>query len=120
MQRISAIFTFLTILVSTGFAQDLDVGLYRKKKISRIVFSYHQGSYNVYGDSTKLWTILPNESIELRYRSEGVQVLHGAEELGFYKSIRLEQNNTNSSVRIKSTSPNLKERKQQDNFVIRK
>jgi stage II sporulation protein D len=108
------------ILASTSFAQDLDVGLYRGKKISRIVFSYHQGSYNVYGDTAKLWTILPNESIELRYRSEGVQVLHGAEELGFYKSVRLEQNNTNSSVRIKSTSPSLKERKQQDNFAIRK
>lgn len=120
LHKLFTIVSFLFLLVFSGLANDIDVGLFHKKKVKRIVFAYHKGSYNVTGDTTKLWTILPNESVELRTGEWGVIVYHGAERLGEFKKVFFSQNNTNSSLRLTSTVPKYKERKYQDEFEITK
>ena len=48
----------ILIVLKAGFlnAQEMKIGVLRAYKISDVLISYHNGSYNVYGDSLKKHT----------------------------------------------------------------
>ncbi len=102
-----------------SFDQQLDIGILRKYSISDVLISYHKGSYNIYGDSNRVFTILPTESVEVRRRGEKLIIIQGVRELGRFDKVRIEQTLPNHSFRIQSLKPRkLKERKYNGDIFI--
>jgi len=102
-----------------SFSQQLDIGVLRKYVVDDILISYHKGSYNVYGDSERVFTMLPTESVEIKRSGEKLQVLQGLHHLGYFDTIFLEESLPNHSFRIQGLKPKkLKERKYFNNLII--
>lgn len=105
--------------VSRIGAQQLEVGIFRSHNVSKVDFSYHNGSYLIQGDSLFFGAILPNEYVSLRKTSDGkVELKHGVSLLGRFDTIRLQPTKPNYALRINSKSPILKQRKYADGFKI--
>jgi stage II sporulation protein D len=101
------------------FAQQMRIGVLRDHSIKRITFSYNDGSYSLYGDTSYFGSILPNEFVDVSQSKDGmVNLKRGTVELGDFKSIYLIQNSINTSLTLTSKSPTLKPRKYKDDFEI--
>lgn len=91
----------------------------RDYEVQRLLFSYHQGSYLIIGDTTEFGAILPNEFVDLS-RSENGKILlkKGVEDLGEFDKVTLIETHPSSSLTLTLKSPGGKERRYQDDFEI--
>jgi stage II sporulation protein D len=111
----------ILIVLTSSFlnAQEMKIGVLRAHKISDVLISYHDGSYNVYGDSIKKHTILPTESVQIKRVGTKLKLIQGVSDLGLYDTIRIVETLPNHSFRIQGLKPSkLKERKYQNNLLI--
>jgi stage II sporulation protein D len=103
----------------SSVSQQLDIGILRAYTISDVLVSYHKGSYNVYGDSLKLHTILPTESVEIKRENNKLMLIQGVKNLGLFDTIRIEETKPNHSFRITGLKPyKRKERKYKNNLQL--
>ncbi len=102
-----------------SIAQQMHIGVLRDYKTQRLVFSYNNGSYSIYGDSTDFGSILPNEFIEVSFAEAGaVRLKKGITELGIFSKIFITQNYPNTSITLSSRQPIVKDRKYKDDFEV--
>ncbi len=102
-----------------SFAQQLEIGLLRDYSASDLLVSYHQGSYNVYGDTTIMHTILPTESVQIKRKGDKLELIQGVTFLGLFDTIRIKETLPNHSFRIQILKPQKgKERKYKNNLII--
>ena len=103
----------------TAYAQQLDIGILRRYQIQDVLISYHNGSYNIFGDSTKVFTMLPTESVQLKRRNQKILVVQGVRELGLFDSVSIEETLPNHTFRIQGLKPQkIKERKYYNNVLV--
>ena len=101
------------------FAQQIRVGVFRDYDVQRILFSYNDGSYLIFGDSLEFGAVLPNEFVDITYLSNyKVQLKKGVELLGEFDKILLIETSPSSSITLTCKSPQSKERKYQNDFEI--
>lgn len=113
------ILSILFLFAGKAFAQQLRVGVLRDYNVKRIIFSYNQGSYLIYGDTTEFGAILPDEFVDISYLDNDKVVLKkGVEVLGQFEKVVLVETLPNSSITITSKTPAVKERKYQNDFEI--
>ncbi|MES2799221.1 MAG: SpoIID/LytB domain-containing protein [Bacteroidota bacterium] len=87
--------------------------------MKRISFSYNDGSYGIYADTSYFGAILPNEFVDIFYVSKDKILLKkGTVELGQFSKIYLVQNQSNTSLVLTPKSPVVKARKYKDDFEI--
>lgn len=107
------------LLSKTLFSQELNVGIMRAYTISDVLVSYHNGSYNVYGDSLKKHTILPTESVQIKRSGDKLKLIQGVTHLGDFDTIRIEETLPDHSFRIQALKPyKRKERKYKNNLLL--
>ncbi len=107
------------LLSVTSFSQELNIGIMRAYTISDVLVSYHKGSYNVYGDSLRKYTILPTESVEIKRVGNKLKLIQGVTHLGDFDTIRIEETLPNHSFRIQGLKPyKRKERKYKNNLLL--
>jgi stage II sporulation protein D len=116
-------FKFLIILSvfisGTLFSQELNIGIMRAYTISDVLISYHNGSYNVYGDSLKKYTILPTESVQIKRSGNKLKLIQGVTHLGTFDTIRIQETLPNHSFRIQGLKPyKRRERKYKNNLLL--
>lgn len=100
-------------------AQQLEIGVLRKYVVNTVLISYHNGSYNIYGDYDKKHTILPTESVEIRRVGDKMTLIQGVRNLGQFDTILVKESLPDHSFRIQGLRPNkLKERKYYNNLRI--
>ncbi len=116
MRYVLAIICFLHLSVVK--AQQLRIGVLRDHNVKRIAFSYNDGSYSIFGDTTDFGAILPNEFVELLWEKDGVKLKKGTIELGVFKKVYLIQTKLNTSLVLTSKVPAVKQRKYEDDFEI--
>jgi stage II sporulation protein D len=109
---------FLLFLWGFSFSQQLRVGVYTDYEIERILFTYNEGSYKVYGDSVDFGSILSNEFVDISLIGDKIQLSRGVEHLGKFSKILLVSNLPNSSITLTPKGGNVKNRKYQDDFEI--
>jgi len=110
---------FLLGISIPSIAQQLHIGVLRDYKTQRLVFSYNNGSYSIYGDTTDFGSILPNEFIEVSFAETGVvRLKKGITELGLFSKIFITQNYPNTSIILSSRQPIVKDRKYKDDFEV--
>ena len=101
------------------YGQQLDIGIMRRYTIDDLLVSYHQGSYNVYGDTERVFTMLPTESIQIKRKGQKLLLLQGVKELGYFDTVKIEETLPNHTFRIQGLKPQkLKERKYYNNILI--
>lgn len=113
---------FLIIILFTKIsdAQKLRVGVFSDYHIERIIFSYDNGSYLIYGDTSEFSAILPNEFVDISLSKNNKLILKkGVNILGEFNTINLIETIPSSSITLSSKKPILKERKYQNDFEIR-
>lgn len=96
------------------------IGVLRDYDVKRIWFSYNEGSYSIYGDSTVFGSLLPNEFIEVNYLngSGKVELKKGVVVLGRFSKVSLHENKLNQSITLTAKDPSVKERKYANDFEI--
>lgn len=99
-------------------AQQMRIGVLQDYTVKRILFSYNDGSYSIFGDTTDFGSILPNEFVELLLENGKVKLKKGSIELGNFKKVFLIQNFINTSLVLTSKLPVVKQRKYEDDFEI--
>ncbi|TNE55713.1 MAG: SpoIID/LytB domain-containing protein [Bacteroidetes bacterium] len=111
---------FVCILFSSVLmAQEMSIGVLRSYNVKRILFSYNQGSYQIFGDSTDFGAILPNEFVDIRFLSPNkISMNKGAVHLGNFSKITLVANQDSNSITLTSKTPKVKIRKYQGNFEL--
>ena len=110
---------FLLGVSIPSIAQQLHIGVLRDYKTQRLVFSYNNGSYSIYGDTTDFGSILPNEFIEVSFAETGVvRLKKGITELGLFSKIFITQNYPNTSIILSSRQPIVKDRRYKDDFEV--
>lgn len=113
---------FLILLISLfsylAGAQQIRVGVFRDYNITRITFSYNNGSYAIYGDTTHFGSILPDEFVEVSKVGNKVRLKVGVIDRGLFDKVLLIQNKSNSSISLYPKSPVVKQRKYEDDFEI--
>jgi len=108
------LFTFLTLS-----AQTMQIGVLRQVSSKKVLFSYFEGSYMIYGDSKSFGAILPTESVSIEVAAnKKVKLVKGLTVLGEFNKVTLQATGNNHAIRIKNLSPVVKERKYEDDFVI--
>ncbi len=109
----------ISITTFAAQAQQIRIGLFRDNNVQRISFSYNDGSYSFFADTTDFGSILPNEFIEISWLKKGSVILRkGTVELGTFNRIFIVQNQTNTSIVLNPKSPSLKQRKYKDDFEV--
>jgi stage II sporulation protein D len=109
------------MILQLGFlyAQQMRIGVLRDHSVKRITFSYNDGSYSVFGDTSYFGSILPNEFVDLSQGKSGkVNLKRGTTELGEFQHVYLIQNSINTSLTLTAKTPSLKARKYKDDFEI--
>ena len=97
----------------------MHIGVLRDYKTQRLVFSYNNGSYSIFGDTTDFGSILPNEFIEVSFAESGsVRLKKGITELGLFSKVFITQNYPNTSITLSSRQPIVKDRKYKDDFEV--
>ncbi|MES2588181.1 MAG: SpoIID/LytB domain-containing protein [Bacteroidota bacterium] len=114
------IFLFVLIFFAQNFsAQQLRVGVLADYDIQRILFSYNDGSYLIFGDTNEFGAILPNEFVDISVTSsEKLLLKKGVEVLGEFDKINLIETSPSSSITLTSKNPVVKERKYQNDFEL--
>lgn len=121
MKKISLLIYFIYLLVVSSRAngQQLRIGVFRDYTANQVVFDYHQGSYNVYGDTTYLASLLPTESIQLTVLdNDSIELKYNFQKVGNFKKITIIENQLNNSISVQLTSPKAKRRNYEDDFEI--
>lgn len=114
-----AVFGLFFLLVHFIQAQQLRVGVLRDYDVQKIIFSYNDGSYLIFGDTSEFGAILPNEFVEISLvENEKIQLKKGVELLGEFNKITLIETISTSSITLTSKSPVAKERKYENDFEI--
>lgn len=109
----------MILQLSVLCAQQMRIGVLRDHNVKRITFSYNDGSYSVFGDTSYFGSILPNEFVDVSQSKDGkVNLKRGTTELGDFNSVYLIQNSVQTSMTLTSKSPSLKARKYKDDFEI--
>lgn len=99
-------------------AQQLRIGVLRDHSVKRLTFSYNDGSYSIFGDSTDFGSILSNEFVEVLWENNKVKLKKGTVDLGDFNSVYLIQNQTHTSLTLTCKTPVVKPRKYKDDFEI--
>lgn len=115
--RYSVLILFVFYVASVS-AQQLRIGVLRDHAVKRIAFSYNDGSYSVFADTSFFGTILPNEFVETISSGSKVKLKMGTVDLGDFSKVYLIQNNSNTSITLTSKTPSVKQRKYKDDFEI--
>lgn len=101
------------------FAQQMRIGVLRDYTTNQIVFAYNDGSYNIYGDSVHLGTILSTEFVELKFiGSKKIEVRINAQIVDTAACVKLIANKVNGSLVYSSKTNAFKERKYKDDCEI--
>ena len=97
----------ILLLICTGhsLAQELQIGVMRSYSVSDVLITYHKGSYNVFGDSLKVHTILPTESVQIKRSGTKLKLVQGVRMLGLFDTIRITETKPNHSFRIQGLKP---------------
>ena len=110
---------YFLLLSGSLCAQQLRIGVLRDYTVKQIVFAYNDGSYNIYGDSIHLGTILSTEFVELNFLGpKKVQVKINAQIMDTASEVRLIGNKVNGSLIYSSKTNEFKERKYKDDAEI--
>lgn len=113
------IFYIVALFCFHSFAQQVRVGVLRDYDVQRILFSYNDGSYLIFGDSLEFGAILPNEFVDIGYLSnDKIQLKKGVELLGEFDKVLLIETSPSSSITLTGKSPAVKERKYRNDFEI--
>jgi stage II sporulation protein D len=100
-------------------AQQLRIGILRDHQVKRVTFSYNDGSYSIFADTSYFGSILPNEFVELSpVNGSKVKLKKGTVELGDFSKVYLIQNVSHTSLTVTSKTPSAKARKYKDDFEI--
>ena len=100
-------------------AQQLRIGILRDHQVRRVTFSYNDGSYSIFADTSYFGTILPNEFVEFTpVNGNKVKLKKGTVELGDFNQVMLVQNVSYTSLTLTAKTPAVKARKYKDDFEI--
>lgn len=95
------------------------IGVLRDYDTKRAIFAYNEGSYTIIGDSTNFGAILPNEFVDVIYKSnQRIELKKGVTSLGFFKKITLMETKAGFSISITGKEPVIKERKYKNDIEI--
>lgn len=115
-------FIFLLFFTLTGvclFSQQMRIGVFRDFSFQRIILSYNSGSYVVYGDTSEITTILPDEFIDISAEGDSLLLKVGVQEIGLFSKIKLHQNKIGSSITYTPKSnKTIKPRKYEDDVEL--
>jgi len=114
----SAFLLFLILMSFSVFGNDIQIGVYRGHNIQRIDFSYNEGSYLIYGDSSAFGALLPNEFVSLNKVGSKIELKKGVRVLGTFKQVTLKPTSKENVLRLRPRAPVLHERKYNDGFII--
>lgn len=117
MKLIAVIISLFFVSISV-YGNDIKIGVYRSHNIHRIDFSYHEGSYMIYGDTVSYGALLPNEFISISKIGDKVQLKKGVKTLGRFDKITLTPTGNDYSLRLRPRSPVLTERKYKDGIEV--
>src|SRR5690554_7685509 len=98
MKRLLLMF-ILMVSSPIAMGNDINIGVYRSHNIQRIDFSYYEGSYMIFGDTTPFGALLPNEFVSITRVGNKVELKKGVRSLGTFKDRKSTRLNS-SHVRI--------------------
>lgn len=120
MRYLQYITVLVVLLISQAIhAQQLRIGIFRDVATKEIIFDYDKGSYSIYTDTGYFASILPNESVQLKYLANNqIQLRYNYQVVGTFKSVKLIENQLNSCLSIQVLQPKTKLRKYRNDFEI--
>jgi stage II sporulation protein D len=100
-------------------AQQMRIGVLRDYDVKRILFAYNDGSYSILGDTSEFGAILPNEFVDVIYKSsQQIELKKGVISLGTFKKIILQETKAGFSISLSCKEPFVKERKYKNDIEI--
>lgn len=100
-------------------AQQMRIGVLRDYDVKRILFAYNDGSYSIFGDTSEFGAILPNEFVDVIYKSsQQIELKKGVISLGTFKKIILQETKAGFSISLSCKEPTVKERKYKNDIEI--
>ncbi len=117
MKRLLLMF-ILMVSSPIAMGNDINIGVYRSHNIQRIDFSYYEGSYMIFGDTTPFGALLPNEFVSITRVGNKVELKKGVRSLGTFNQVTLKPTGNHFALRLRPRTPVLKERKYHDGFKI--
>lgn len=120
MRYLQYIAVLVVLLIGQAIhAQQLRIGIFRDVATKEIIFDYDKGSYSIYTDTGYFASILPNESVQLKYLANNqIQLRYNYQVVGTFKSVKLIENQLNSYLSIQVLQPKTKLRKYRNDFEI--
>ena len=113
------VFILFVSLSSAFLSQQMRIGVLTDYEVQRILFSYNDGSYLIFGDSSEFGAILPNEFVDISIGNNNKIILKkGVVLLGQFNKVLLIETKPSSSVTLTSKIPSVKERKYRNDFEI--
>lgn len=112
---ITLVFCLFVLLLQ---GQQLRIGVLKDYSVKRLTFSYNDGSYSIFGDTTDFGSILSNEFVEVLCEGNKVKLKKGSVDLGDFTTVYLIQNQLKTSLTLTGKTPVIKQRKYKDDFEI--
>src|SRR5690554_8120356 len=88
MKRLLLMF-ILMVSSPIAMGNDINIGVYRSHNIQRIDFSYYEGSYMIFGDTTPFGAMLANEFVSITCLGNKVELKKGVRSLGTFNQVTL-------------------------------
>jgi stage II sporulation protein D (peptidoglycan lytic transglycosylase) len=114
--------TILSIIISTlphyTYAEIVNIGILKGKKITSFIFSPQEGKYAVYTENGKLEDLDNTEILELSYRNNSIYIKSLDKDYGSFKKVRFIGTEWKNSFKVKTEKPSGKIKYYEDNLLI--
>ncbi|MGQ9846070.1 MAG: SpoIID/LytB domain-containing protein [Bacteroidales bacterium] len=117
MRHLIVIMLFLNF--SLLYAQKLNVAVFYKEKVTSCLVSVYIGKYNVFADTTSIATLSINETWQLTYNNDSIEIRSIDKKFGKYKKIRFQGIEMNNVLKYKPIIPSLNQRYYDDDMEIK-
>lgn len=108
----------LFVLSLSGSAEVMDIGIYRHKKIERVVLTPSKGAFEVFGDNKLLMSLDPNQGVRINVQNGKVSVKTIAKDFGTFNKVEVIRKSWGNEFRLQPMQPKDIERKYNDNLLV--
>jgi len=102
-----------------AIGQQLQIGVLRDYRVSKIQFSHSEGDYNVLGDGSRIATINADSNVMVQLSSGKVNVSQNSVLRGTFSSVKFVPVKGYGTLALTAKSPAVRQRKYQDAFEVK-
>ncbi len=116
--KIFIVLLFFICNIKCSFAQQLNIAVFYKKNVKKILFSTLSGNYNITGDGILITGTTPSDTYSITAENNIVSIRDNNKSLGYFRKLEFTAATISGTFQINTDSPPVLKREYDDDLTI--